>query len=186
MKKVLTKVGYMAFGCLLTLIGYHFGNIDDSNVNAQENAPIVDEVRCRKLVIVGRDGTPRITLDTKSFNRAIAPKLFGPGLDRFYDHGLIEIYNKDGIPRITLGVDMEDYGTVAVQGKESGGVAAELGVNDDGGFMVLYNKVLDRPVLRAGMSDKGEGIFLTRDKAGYHTGTVGSKGTHEFQGRVRK
>ncbi len=169
MKNILTKLGYMAFGCLLTVIGYHFGNVDNSNVNAQENAPIVDEVRCRKLVIVGDDNTPRITLETN-----------------FLDRGWIVIYNEDGAQRITLGVDWNDYGIVAVRGKESGGVAAELGVSDYGGFMALFNKVLDKPVLQAGVTDKGEGFLFTRDKVGYQTGGVGSKGTYKILERVRK
>ena len=67
MKTILTKMTYMAIGSLLTLIGYHFGNIDNNSANAQirvtpQETEIVDEIRCRELVIVGDDDTPRITL----------------------------------------------------------------------------------------------------------------------------
>ena len=172
MKKNLTKLGYMAFGCLLTLIGYHFGNIDSNSANAQEivkeKPEIVDEIRCRKLVIVGSDGTPRITLGTNLLER-----------------GKILIYNEDGAPRILLAVDQYDSGLLEVLGRESGGLAASLGVNDYGGFMALFNKVLDKSVLQAGITDKGEGALFTRDKAGYNTGGVGPKGVYGIIERVR-
>ena len=44
MKKVLTKIGYMAFGSLLTLIGYHFGNIDNNSANAQQALEKTDNI----------------------------------------------------------------------------------------------------------------------------------------------
>ena len=163
MKKILTKVGYMAFGSLLTLIGYHFGNIDNNSADAQgifqEKAPIVDEIRCRKLVIVGDDGTQRIILGTN-----VLP-------------GYIQFANKDGATRVLLGVDLEDSGTVIIQGKDSSGKAAQLGVDQYGGYMALWNKLIDRAVLLTGISDKGEGYVFTRDKGGYQTGALGPKGT---------
>ena len=163
MKNILTKVGYMAFGCLLTVIGYHFGNIDNNSADAQEivvkEKHIVDEIRCRKLVIVGDDDTPRIILRTD-----------------FLDRGEIRIYNEDGTNRIYLGVLSDDTGHLTILGKESGGIAAGLGVDGNGGFMALYNKVLDKPALRTGITDKGNGFILTRDKAGYQTDSEGVKG----------
>ena len=167
MKNILTKLSYMAFGCLLTVIGYHFGNIDNNSVNAQENSPIIDEVRCRRLVIVGADNTPRITL--------------GAG---FLDRG-IQIYNEDGEIRINLEVDWRDRGNITVLGKESGGAAAALGVDDNGGHMVLWNKVIDKPVLQASITNKGEGSIFTRDKTGYQTGSVGPRGTYIIQEKSR-
>ena len=75
----------MAVGSLLTLIGYHFGNIDNNSADAQlvvkKSAPIVDEIRCHKLVIVGDDETQHITLGTDFFN-----------------HGKIGIYNENRAP----------------------------------------------------------------------------------------
>ena len=119
MKKVLTKMGYMAFGSLLTLIGYHFGNIDNNSANAQRifnseselvvraPSPIQDEIRCRRLVIVGKDNTPRIKLETDLFDR-----------------GTIGIYNEDETLRMFLGVMSDDNGVLEIIGKESGGPAA--------------------------------------------------------------
>lgn len=140
MKKILTKVGYMAFGCLLTVIGYHFGNIDNNSADAQlvdrEKAQIVDEIRCRKLVIVGTDNTPRIILDTNFFN-----------------HGNIRIHNKDGTSRVYLGAEDGDRGVLEIYGKEAVGVAVALSVDDNGGYMALWNKVLDKPVLQTGITE---------------------------------
>ena len=68
MKKFLTKIGYMAFGSLLTIIGYHFGNVDNNSVNAQQPlgtfVEIVDKIRVRQVEIVGNDNSPRIYLGT--------------------------------------------------------------------------------------------------------------------------
>ena len=172
MKKILAKFSYMAFGCLLTLIGYHFGNIDNNSANAQlvveKSTPIVDEIRCRKLVIVGEDDTPRITLVTNSLDR-----------------GVILIGNENEARRIFLGVDRNDYGLLEVYGREPEDLAATLGGDNNGGFVALFNKVLDRSVLQAGITDKGEGVLLTSDKAGSNTGGVGPKGVSTIIERVR-
>ena len=165
MKKILTKVSYMAFGSLLTLIGYHFGNIDNNSADAQvifqEKAPIVDEIRCRKLVIVGDDDTPRIRLGTNSVDR-----------------GYINIYNEDGEHRVFLGVAINpDAGALEIYGKESGGrPAASLSADKHGGFMTLFNKVIDEACLQAGITDKGNGFIATFDKVGSLTNSMGPKG----------
>ena len=174
MKNILTKASYMAFGSLLTLIGYHFGNIGNNSADAQliakEKAPIVDEIRCRSLVIVGDDNTPHITLDTDLF-----------------DCGQINIYNEDGTRRIYLGVTSDiDSGVLTIQGKESGSASVALGVDSSGGYMALWNKVLNKPVLNAGITNKGEGYIFTRDKAGYQTWGGGSWGNHRIQEKSRK
>lgn len=165
----------MAFGCLLTLIGYHFGNIDNNSADAQvefvvkEKVEIVDEIRCRKLVIVGDDDTPRITLDKD-----------------FLDRGMINIYNEDGARRIFLGVSRNyDGGAVEVIGKESGGLAASLGVDDNGGYMALWNKLIDKAILQAVVNNKGGAFLFTRDKAGYDTDTVGVEGRILFKEKTR-
>ena len=124
MKDVSTKIGYMVIGSLLTLIGYHFGNVDSNTASAQKDDPIVDEIRCRKLVIVGENNTPRIAL----------------GTDRT-DRGEIIIYNEDGARRIRLGVNEFvqdiDSGILQIQAKESGSTSVALGVDSYGGYMAL-------------------------------------------------
>ena len=78
MKNVSTKIAYMVIGSLLTIIGYHFGNIDNNaaeaekedrppmgfRIGAERDDPIADEIRVRRLVIVGEDDTPHIVADT--------------------------------------------------------------------------------------------------------------------------
>ena len=174
MKNILTKLGYMAFGCLLTLIGYHFGNVDNNSVDAQgivkEKAEIVDEIRCRKLVIVGDDDTKRIILETD-----------------FRDRGSIGIRNEDGAQRIFLGIRQNDSGSLQVSGsKEFGSMAAELGVDDYGGFMALWNKVLDKSVLEAGITSKGHGYIVIRDKAGEQLRVMGPLGIFVTNQKMRK
>ena len=172
-ENILTKVGYMAFGCLLTLIGYHFGNIDNNSANAQENAPIVDEVRCHSLVIVGRDNMPCITLKTD-----------------FFDRAGIEIYNEDGARRVRLGiaggVGNIDSGILQIQAKESGSASVALGVDSYGGYMALWNKVLDEPVIQASVTKKGHGSIVIRDIASNQIGVMGPLGIFETKGKSRK
>ena len=173
MKNILTKVGYMAFGSLLTLIGYHFGNIDNNTADAQitlpdiENAIIHDEIRCRKLVIVGDDNTPRITL-----------------WKTVIDSGMMQIYDEEGTSRVRLGVassdNNNDIGVLQIRARELGGSAVFLGSDANGGFMSLYNKVSDKPILQTGITNKGEGFILTRDKVGYNTWNAGG-GTGSFR-----
>ena len=184
MKKILTKVGYMAFGSLLTLIGYHFGNIDNNSANAQESIgePVTivhpenktfDEVRCRRLVIVGDDNTPRVTLWTD-----------------LSDSGKIEIYNENGARRIFLGVTdagtLDDSGTVEVSAKGAGSVSGVLGVDPNGGFIALYNKFIDYPVVNVAITKKGDGLVQTRDKDNHRTDSMGPQGLSKFEGKMRK
>ncbi|RKU15923.1 hypothetical protein C6501_06070 [Candidatus Poribacteria bacterium] len=173
MKNFLTKVGYMVLGCLLTLIGYHFGNIDNNSADAQlvdkEKAPIVDEIWCRKLIIVGEDDTPRIKL----------------GIDAF-DRGEIEVYNEEGANRISLGIASDiDTGFIEIEAEDSGGIGVMLGTDSNGGFMALFNKVLDKPVLQVGITNNGGGFVVTFDKTGVHTSNIGPKGRTGVIGKSR-
>ena len=173
MKNILTKIGYMAFGGLLTLIGYHFGNIDNNSADAQvqfdqEKAEIVDEIRCRRLVIVGDDDTPRITLGTT-----------------FLDRGAIEVCNEDGARRIFLDINNVDGGSVTLIGKNSGGTAVWLGVDDNGGFLSLFNKVIDNPVLNAAITSKGHGAIVVNDRSGNQIGALGPLGIFQTKQKWR-
>ena len=166
MKKILTRISYMAVGSLLTLIGYHFGNVDNNSADAQvqfdmrEKTEIVDEIRCRKLVILGEDDTQRITLWADPA-----------------DQGQIQVLNEDGAERILLGVASNiDSGVITINAKESGGTAVMLGVDSYGGFMSLWNKLIDTAIVSAGITNKGDGYVSTNDKAGYSTWNGGPKG----------
>ena len=116
MKKVLTKVGYMAFGSLLTLIGYHFGDIDNNSVNAQQPSErvvnIVDKIRVRQLEIVGNDNSPRIYLGTD------------------LDKGQIKFVGDDDTPHISLRTTSQG-GQINVH-DSSGKTKLDLRIKKDG------------------------------------------------------
>ena len=59
MKNILTKLSYMALGRLLTLIGYHFGNIENNTADAQ-GLDVQEKIFCRSLAIVDENNVPRI------------------------------------------------------------------------------------------------------------------------------
>ena len=229
MKKILTKLSYMAFGSLLMLIGYHFGNIDNNSADAQgivkENAPIVRELRCRSLVIVDDDNTPRITLGTNQFghgeiqiyNEKGTRRIF-LGMPTFYDrgavladdNGVLKIFGDDNTPRITLGTNSIDRGEIQIYnekgtrriflgvasdydggvlqitGIRNGGVAFGLGADQNGGYMALWNKVLDKPVLQASVTQKGAGAIITWDNTGNQIGGMGPLGTFITKEKSRK
>ena len=123
MKKFLTKVGYMAFGSLLTLIGYHFGDIDNNTVNAQQPservANIVDKIRVRQIEIVGSDNNPRIYLGTD------------------LDKGQIKFVDNDDTPYISLKTTSQG-GQINVN-DNAGKTKFELHVKDHGGNLRLFN-----------------------------------------------
>ena len=189
MKNIVTKLSYMALGGLLTLIGYHFGNIENNTADAQVAADEVkDVIRCRKLIIVGKGGgfyglgNDRIVLETTDMDR-----------------GSISIYNEDGLlPRILLGVaNNADTGFLKVYGPDNrSGVelgvgtdgarmtlynslsdrAVELGAGTDGGEMQLYNKARNSAVFKAGVTIDGRGYAVTLGIDGQQTDGIGPKG----------
>ena len=164
MKSVLTKISYMAFGCLLTLIGYYFGNVDNNSADAQvvkKAVKTADELRCRRLVIVDDNARTRVALNKDG----------------------MQMSNEMGHIRISIHINKStDGGTVQVLSDGlSTGAAAELNVDEYGGSLSLWNKFIDTPVLRACITDKGEGIVITRDRAGDQTSSSGSRGVHMFK-----
>ena len=180
MKKVFEKVSYMAVGSLLTLLGYHFGNMDNTTANAQVTierygaGAIEDVLLCRSLVIHGDDNTPRIRLGTD-----------------IYDCGEIEIFNEKGERRILLHISQDfrrdvDGGALELSGKGTGSVAAILSVNANGGYLGLHNKRIVHPVIEASVSTDGEGVILTKDRVGSQTGFVGSPRNHTTIEMFRK
>lgn len=162
MKNVLTKMGYMAIGCLLTLIGYHFGGVENNSVNAQQSsesaANIVDKIRVRQLEIVDDNDTLRVRLDRDG----------------------IEIFNAMGIARARIFVKEDGGGAVAMLGPGAAPGAALLDVDENGGRISLWNKFVAKPVLQAIITDKGEGVIVTRDRAGEDTDHLGSTGRHTY------
>ena len=161
MKNVLTKISYMAFGCLLTVIGYHIGNVDNNSVNAQsESIETIDELRCRSLVIVDENDTSRVKLDKEG----------------------IQVCDEFGVARVSIYV-RENTGGGAVLVLGDGpptSAAAMLNVDSNGGNLLLWNQFVKSPVLEAVITAKGEGIIVTRDRAGDKSGFLGSVGDHKY------
>lgn len=60
-----------------------------------------------------------------------------------------------------------------------------LGADDYGGFMSLYNKVSDNPVLDAAITNKGHGSIVVRDKAGDQLGVMGPLGFYQTKQKWR-
>ena len=131
MKNVLTKISYMAFGCLLTLIGYHFGNVDNNSVNAQQPSEkvinnIVDKLRVRQLEVVGNDNTSRIILGTN------------------LDGTEIRFVNADNTPQMRF-VNKSDGASIVIKDTSGGktGIYSQgmtiLGPNGDSSIILLTN-----------------------------------------------
>lgn len=68
MKKVMEKVIFMVVGSLLTIIGCHFGTVNNNSTNAQINGNLsqpngeFDLISCRALTITDANGNGRILL----------------------------------------------------------------------------------------------------------------------------
>lgn len=168
MKHVLTKMGYMAIGCLLTLIGYHFGSVENNSADAQvagktlePPVEIVDELLCRKLVIVDDDDMPRVKLDKKG----------------------VEILNKNEIMfkgRVTkrkVKVNPKDYSSVSPKYNMLDADASKVWLSENKD-KVTVKDMGDNSLLIQGRSgqitvSKGsrfqaiiEGVMVTEDAAG--------------------
>ena len=151
MKKVLTKIGYMAFGSLLTLIGYHFGNIDNNTANAQQalekTENIVDKLRVRQLEIVGNDNSPRIYLGTN------------------LDKGQIVVVDDNDVPHLTLKTNSEG-GRIDVQ-DDLGKNRLKLSVDKDGsGDIRVLGDNSDSVILLGSAASKRGGVIQFNDSLG--------------------
>ena len=129
MKNVSTKIAYMVIGSLLTLIGYHFGNVDNNTASAQKDDSIVDEIQCRRLVVVGNDGTTRIDLGTEILdgvetgyvNVIREGKLLSTTIGSDTNGGSIAIFNRDSnqeLPVVLIGITEKGHGIVATSDKD--------------------------------------------------------------------
>lgn len=163
MKSVSTKIAYMVIGSILTIIGYHFGNIDNNTAEAQRDDPIDDEIRCRRLVLVGDDDTPRIILETS------------PG-----DDGRIRIGNQNRKLRVVLGVAVIDgietgeIHVIDTEDKVAGSIASDM----HGGYMAVYSRdgATRRPLAQISTTEKGNGVVSVRDKDGLLLPGLGKDG----------
>ena len=158
MKNVSTKIAYMVIGSLLTIIGYHFGNIDNNTADAQEkvDTPIVDEIQCRRLVIVDEDDTTRIVLGTDD-NRS----------------GLIAIGNGSQRQLLLLHADsiiLADHPNVEKKRQVTATWNKEFENNPE--QKEPEQKELEQ-VVHIGTTEEGAGFIITKNKDGTITDSTG-------------
>ena len=61
-----------------------------------------------------------------------------------------------------------------------------LGADANGGFMALFNKLLDKPVAEAAIAQKGHGSIVIRGKVGDQLGVMGPLGIFRTKGKTRE
>ena len=194
MKNVLTKIGYMVIGSLLTILGYHFGSIDNNSVNAQETSQtpveIVDKLRVRQLEIVGNDNSPRIYMGTDLDRAEI--KFVGDtdtsqiSLKATSDGGQIKLHNRSGKQKIHLGLS-KDRGRILILG-EDGLSKVTLDEDEDGG-VVQVNSHENNSGVGLRMTESG-GLVAVVDSSGaavllHVTDGIGSVVTLNKDGTIR-
>ncbi len=167
MKKVMEKVIFMAVGSFLTIIGYHFGTVDNNSADAEINidaAPVLtdgefNKIRCRNLEIVDADGNTRILL---------ARDLF--------ENGFISIPNKDGESAVVLGNHGGGYISVTNADNKS---STTLHTTAYGGQVSIFNKT-GEVVLQTGVTENGVGQLKTWDKFGDEKGEISPLGKYRY------
>lgn len=94
MKKQVEKLMFIAIGGLIAIIAYSLGNINKDTATAQEDVPIIDLIRCRKLEVIGKNGKTVASLGTLELE---LEKIMGilPG-------GTLRLFNGDGTQSATL------------------------------------------------------------------------------------
>ena len=93
----------------------------------------------------------------------------------------LKVVDVDGNILINLGGDLLGNSMVQVYSKNG---AAVLGVDENGGFMAIFNKTREN-VLQTCVNDKGEGFIFTTDKVGYKTGGL-PDGVHIYKTKTLK
>ncbi len=184
MKNVSTKIAYMVIGSLLTIIGYHFGNIDNNTADAQEKAdtPIVDEIRCRRLVVVNEDGETVVDMFSTSdrndgairINNKDGQQLVGITSQAVTGDGFMAIHNRDGILVTKIVPTLDGDGTIAINNKD-GEVLVNIAptVETSDGAIQTYNK--DGEVLvNIGTTETSDGSIRTYNKDGELVTQIGS------------
>ena len=149
------KVKYMAFGALLTFVGFMFGNLN-SGIDAQSQPEVIDELRVRKLKVYEgmtlygvndlADPEPRVTIaETK-------------------DGGNVTAYGKSGEGYASIGLD-KDGGILSVSAIGGEGKVS-IGINRGNGLMNVTDKNGVGGVT-IGVID-GDGVGFTTNRLGEH------------------
>ena len=120
MKKQLERCMYMGIGAFITLISWTLAEMHNASVNAQNAGPlVVDEIICRKLQVVDKQGNKKVVLSTASGG------------------GTVVVCDKKRKGVVHLSAN-ESGGFVNVHSTDSRGRAI-LGTDLSGGKVVIYN-----------------------------------------------
>ena len=188
------KLTYMALGCLFTLIGYTLATLT-TNVTAQTEPTIVDEIVCRKLRVVdAQDRTVAILAtddiyDVLSIYSKQGHEVIEIGRDAH--GGYIVVNHRSGQRAATMAIgDESKEGFIHVEAKDGGGGVQlstgkngggilmgdqqnkskiQLEFNEYGGGIAIFNKGGEN-VIQASVGDRGGGVISTKDKHGSRTG----------------
>lgn len=143
MKNLSTKIAYMVIGSILTIIGYHFGNIENNAADAQgtvaTSTEIINKIRVRQIEIVGNDNSPRIYMGTDLDRGQI--KFVGDSdtsqmsLKAASNGGQIKLHNRSGKQKILLGLS-DDRGRIMIVGEDGNNKVVLYEDNHGGGVMV--------------------------------------------------
>ena len=212
MKNVLTKMGYMVIGCLLTLIGYHFGNVENNSVSAQQSSEsaatdIVGKIRVRQLEIVGNDNTsriivgtnldgaeikfvaedntPLIRLKTTSKGGKIAIQDLSGNDAIVADNNRISIEGPGEYAAVALTTDSDGNGIVVVsgQGNADSLPVASLSINEYGGEVRVTGNSGHPSAVLATDSD-GNGIVVVSGQGNADSLPMASLSIDEYGGKV--
>ena len=172
MKKNLEKAIYMGIGAVIAFISFSLGNIHRDTASAQEEAPIVDLIRCRQLEIVNAQGRSGVVLESSEHGGNVfifGKEAKGAALGIGEHGGLVRVFGKEGKLGIGLGIS-ERGGFVTVHDKEDE-IRTGLGITEHGGSIVIFNKA-KKIVGELDVGDTGGGVLNIRDKHGYKIGSV--------------
>ena len=180
------KLTYMVIGCLFTLAGYICATLGGSefqptNASAQDtNKQVIDEIVCRKLRIVNREGKTVVRLEAFHTGAAGLVLYNKEGKQVFWvsssgDGSTLSMFNKDGEKTFWVWSSDVGGGHLAIYnnaGTRIFGVSSFDVVDDEfdvgGGILQLYTSEGDSLIKLNGKS----GEVITRNKQGNETGRL--------------
>lgn len=126
------KLTYMALGCLFTLIGYTLATLN-TNVTAQSEPTVVDEIVCRKLRVVDSEDRTVLALESSvhggifTIYNPLGPKVVEI-YPKTYAGDAFTVYSADGNRILEIGRD-SNGGYIGVNHR-SGQRAATMAIDD--------------------------------------------------------
>ena len=163
------KLGYMALGGLLMLVGMLAANL--TPLTAQRDT--FGEITCTGLKVVDSEGNQRVRLTGYPDGGIVAAcdsnGNLRTSLVGFEEGGKIFVMGHGGEERVTIGVD-ENGGQIVVHHKDGKSRVAMWSAKD-GGQLVVYGKD-DKPRADMGVNKHGKGEISTWGKKGNRLATL--------------